>query len=463
MSEVVKKIIDYCINNKVKYSDVRLQRKEITSVSLKDGKLDKVYVGEDYGVGIRVLTGHSWGFSSSNRVDQGNYVKIADKAIKISSYGKRGNTILSESNTVVDDIPLKVKIDPRKISLEDKISYLEELVYSTKIEDSRVVNTSLSYNEEISHLEFRNTEGSMISMALPRIKLVYSVTSKENHRLAWNKDGVSGSTGFEMVKDNIVDEKMRKVSYDSLELLKGEKTPSGKMPVIMSPDVVGLFIHEAFGHSSEADSILQGRSYLKDKLNMKIASEVVNVISNPLLKEGVGYYAYDDEGTPARKVILVKNGMLKSYMHTRETSQRFDARSSGNARAEDYSFEPIVRMNNLYIEPGEWKEEEIIEETKKGIYIKTSLGGMEDPERGAFQFNVNACYYIKNGEIASPLRNTCLAGSSIPAMNSIDAIGKNLGVSAGTCGKGEPSMQMVPVSNGGPSIRVNNIIVGGST
>lgn len=463
MDDVVSNIVDFFLNKKVKYYDVRLQNKVSTNIILKDGSVEKINKSEDCGVGVRVLSDRAWGFSSTNDTSKKRLSEIADKAMRMSLLGRSEGICLSESKTVKAKIPMNVKIDPREVPLEEKISYLKDISNNAKINDDRIVNSNLTYSEEINHLQFRNSEGSGIEMTLPRIRLSYSVTSSYQGRLAWTRDGVSGSHGYELIQDKRLESKMRKVAYDSIELLKGDKTPAGKMPIIMGPDVVGLFVHEAFGHSNEADSILQGRSFLKNKLNEKIASEKVNIVSDPLLKEGTGYYEYDDEGTPARKVVLVDHGILRSYMHTRETAYKFGLQSTSNARAEDYSFEPIVRMNNLYVEPGDWTREEIIEDTKTGIYIKTGLGGMEDPERGAFQFNVNGCYLIENGEISKPLRNTCLAGFSIAALSSIDALGDQLGNFAGTCGKGEPSMQMVPNSNGGPAIRVNDIIVGGST
>jgi TldD protein len=197
-------------------------------------------------------------------------------------------------------------------------------------------------------------------------------------------------------------------------------------------------------------------------LGKKIASDEFTIYSDPTRNEGTGFYKYDSEGTPGRKVALIKNGVFKSYMHSRESAATCGVKPTGNARAQDYSYDPIIRMNNLYVDNRDWKFEEIIEDTKYGILTMASGGGMEDPERGGFQFNVGSCYLIEAGEVTAPLRDTSLSGATLEAFMGVDAVGNEFELWGGTCGKGEPSMQMVMNSNGGSTIRVNSIIVGGS-
>jgi TldD protein len=267
--------------------------------------------------------------------------------------------------------------------------------------------------------------------------------------------------GFEFTSKVDLNEQGKDAVKRSIDLLNGKPTPKGKQTIIMDPSAVGVFIHEAFGHANEADSVSQRRSFLYGLIGQKIASDNVTLYCDPTIHGEVGSYPYDSEGTPGRYTVLVERGIFKSYMHSRETAAFFRTEPTGNARAQDFSLPPIVRMNNLCLKPGSWKLDEIITDTKHGILIEGSRGGMEDPERGGFQFSAQNCYLIENGEIVSPLKDVSISGMTIEALKSIDAVADNFYLHPGHCGKGEPGvMQSVVVTDGGPHIRVNNILVG---
>ena len=231
--------------------------------------------------------------------------------------------------------------------------------------------------------------------------------------------------------------------------------------VIMDPKLTGVFMHEALGHAAEADHVLCGESILSDKLGEEIAYQGLTVADDPTIENSHGYYRYDDEGIRARRTEMIKEGVLVSFLHTRETAGRFNAEPTSNARAANYSELPLVRMSNTVIEPGDSDFEEMREDISYGIYAKGMRGGQVDTVRGEFQFSAEEAFLIEKGELTKRLKNVSLSGRTLDILKSIDAVGKKkVKGSIGFCGK---AGQEVPVSEYAPHIRVKKILVGGAT
>jgi TldD protein len=219
--------------------------------------------------------------------------------------------------------------------------------------------------------------------------------------------------------------------------------------------VVGVFVHEAFGHLAEADLTLKG-SVLMDKLGKKIASEVVTVYDDGTVNGAFGSFKYDDEGIPAQKTLLIKDGQVVGLMHNRETAHRFQTSPTGNVRAEDFRYEPIIRMRNTYLAPRDYSFEELLEGVKFGYYLKSFRGGQANLN-GTFQVGIQEAYEIVNGEIGAPVRNASISGNTLETLRKVEAVGKDFQLWPGRCGKG----QIAFVCDGGPHIRVKEVLMGG--
>ncbi len=203
----------------------------------------------------------------------------------------------------------------------------------------------------------------------------------------------------------------------AVELLTAENPPSGRFPVILAPSMVGLFTHEAVGHNAEADTVKSGNSILEGKIGKLIASPNVTMVDDPTFEGAYGSYVYDCEGTKAKKTVIIENGVLKSFLHNLETAHWFNVSPTGNARAENYSSPPIVRMSNTYMLPGKVKLEEILSSIKKGIFVEdVGFGGYVFPERGQFMFNANSSYLIENGRKTKLLKNVSLSGLTLEVL-----------------------------------------------
>jgi len=255
-----------------------------------------------------------------------------------------------------------------------------------------------------------------------------------------------------------VEERSRRAAEKAVELLKAKPAPGGRFTVIVDGVLAGLIAHEAIGHASEADGVLRGTSILRGKLGERVGSKHVTLIDDATLAEKFGMDFYDDEGVKAQRKILIQNGILKGYLTNREAAGKLNLPATGNARAQNYRYPPIVRMTNTYFKPGDMSLEELLEDVKMGIYAKGGRGGQVNPAEGVFQFGAQEAYLIKNGEIAEHLRDFSMSGFILQTLKNVTGVAKDFDIYPSFCGKGGQSMR---TTCGGPHIRIEGMIVGG--
>ena len=437
---------------KVDYIDIRAGMSNNTSILMKDGDVDEINTGMSLGARIRVLKNGAWGFAYTTDLSKLN--KITDTAIQLSD-SLKGDVELSESEIIKDKVAVDVKIPFKDISIDEKKEIMKEANDAATID--KVNSTTVSYADGELDEIFMNSEGSQIQMKTSRLRMALNASATDGEIIQFGHGSLGGVKGFELINDADIEEFGRKIGEKAVRLLDAEAAPSGKFPVIADPELTGVLIHEALGHAVEGDLILQNDSILKDKMGETIASDIVNIFDDASRKDGFGYYPYDVEGVKTKPNQLVKDGKLISLLNSRETAAKLGMTSSGNARS-IISDQPIVRMSNTYLQPGDNKFEELIEDIPDGIYLKGSRGGQVDTGKGIFQFNAAEGYLIKNGEIATPLRDVSLSGNILETLKNIDAIGNDFKLSVGFCGK---DGQTAPVGDGGPHTRILDALVGG--
>ena len=436
----------------VDYIDVRAGMSNNTSILMKDGDVDEINTGISLGARIRVLKNGAWGFAYTTDLSKLN--EITDTAIQLSN-SLTGDVELSESEVIKDKVKVDVKIPFKDISIEEKKEIMKDANDAASIE--KVNSTTVSYSDgEINEI-FMNSEGSEIQTVTSKIRMALNASATDGEIIQFGHGSIGGVKGFELIRETDIEGFGREIGEKAVRLLEAEAAPSGKYPVIADPQLTGVLIHEALGHAVEGDLILQNDSILKDKMGEMIASDIVNIFDDASLKDGFGYYPYDVEGVRTKPNQLVKDGKLVSLLNSRETASKFGMKSSGNARS-IISDQPIVRMSNTYLQPGDSSFEELFEDVADGIYLKGSRGGQVDTGKGIFQFNAAEGYLIKNGEITTPLRDVSLSGNILETLKNIDAIGNDFELSVGFCGK---DGQTAPVGDGGPHTRILNALVGG--
>ena len=437
---------------KVDYMDIRSGEGNATSILMKDGNVDEINTGMSLSARIRVLNNGAWGFAYTTDLSKIN--EITETALKLSN-SLKGDVTLSETDIIKDKVEIDVKTPFKDVSIEEKKDIMQEANDAATIE--KVNSTTVSYvDSEVDNL-FMSSEGSEIQVKTSRVRMSLNASATDGEIIQFGHGSLGGVRGFELIEDADIEEFGRKIGQKAVRLLDAEPAPSGQFPVIADSELTGVLIHEALGHAVEGDLILQNDSILKDRIGETIASDIVNIFDDASLREGFGYYPYDVEGVKTKPNQLVKDGKLISLLNSRETASKLGMKSSGNARS-IIADQPIVRMSNTYLQPGDNTFEELIEDIPDGIYLKGSRGGQVDTGKGIFQFNAAEGYLIKNGEISTPLRDVSLSGNILETLKNIDAIGNDFKLSVGFCGK---DGQTAPVGDGGPHTRILNALVGG--
>ena len=437
---------------KVDYMDIRFGMGDNTSILMKDGNVDEINTGMSLGARIRVLNNGAWGFAYTT--DLSKIDEITETALKLSK-SLKGDVKLSESEIIKDKIEVDVKIPFKDVSIEEKKDIMKEANDAATI--YKVNSTTVSYSDSEVNELFMNSEGSEIQVKTDRVRMALNASATDGEIIQFGHGSLGGVKGFEVISEVNIEEFGRNIGEKAVRLLDAKPAPSGQFPVIADPELTGVLIHEALGHATEGDLILQNDSILKGKIGEKIASDIVNIFDDASRKDGFGYYPYDVEGVKTKPNQLVKNGELISLLNSRETASKLGMESSGNARS-IIADQPIVRMSNTYLQPGDNTFEELIEDLPNGMYLKGSRGGQVDTGKGIFQFNAAEGYLIENGEITTPLRDVSLSGNILETLKNIDAIGNDFKLSVGFCGK---DGQTAPVGDGGPHTRILNALVGG--
>ena len=311
------------------------------------------------------------------------------------------------------------------------------------------------YLESEFKVEYRSSDSIECAYELLNVGFAVSAVASENGVYQAGRESRFGY-GYELFEKENVLELAGKAGNTAVELLNAKTPKGGEMPVILDQELAGVFAHEAVGHASEADLVLEGDSILENRIGEQIASPLITIIDDPTLHE-FGYYPFDAEGAQSRRTEIINKGVFNSYLHSRETAAKLGG-NPGNCRAQGYSM-PVVRMSNTFIDNGDARFEEMLEEAKNGMYLIGSRGGQVNTGEGIFQFNAEKGYLIRNGELTELIRDVSLSGKTLEILNHVALVGNDLKMTAGRCGK---AGQLVAVSDGSPHLAISKALVGGA-
>lgn len=418
---------------------------------MKEGKIQEIMSGNNWGGCVRVLKNGAWGVSFTT--DPSKLEEVASTSLKLASTLKN-DVELAEAEPTQDHVKSKAKIKLQDVSMDEKKEVMSDVEKASKLDG--IVSTTVNYVDQEGTTLFANSEDTNLQVEDSRVALFLNAVAASEDMIQFGHKSTGGAAGFEVIQKEDLEKFGRTPAEKALRLLKAELPPSGKFPVIMDPELTGVFVHEALGHASEADLILQNDSILKGKIGTQIGAPNVTIVDDATM-DAFGYYPYDSEGVKTRKNILVKEGILVSLLSSRETASKLNITPSGNARSV-VGDQPIVRMSNTYLKPGEHKFDELLEDMDYGIYLKGSRGGQVDTGKGIFQFNAAESFKIENGEISTPLRDVSLSGNILELLLKLEAVGSDFKMGVGFCGK---SGQTAPVGDGGPHVKVKEVTVGG--
>lgn len=477
MKDFINKVLERASGKNVDYADVRVVDRESEAIVVKNGNIEAISSSKDQGFGIRVLLNGAWGFASSSKLEQKELEKTVDLAISIaqaSGLVKKETVILSPTEVIKDTHKTKFSKDPFKIPLNDKIKLLLEADRITrKHKEIKVALGSLNFFKETK--TFASTEGSYIEQE--RIEsggAIVSTAVRGNdvqvRSYPANFGGDFATRGYEFIEALKLVENADRVAKEACMLLDAKPCPSKTTDVILGGSQLALQVHESIGHAIELDRVLgteasyAGTSFLTlGKLNkLQYGSEIVNVFADATIEGGLGSFGYDDEGVKSQRTPIIKNGLFVGFLTSRETASKLNQKSNGTMRADGWNRIPLIRMININLEPGEGTLEEIIADTKEGIYMDTNRSWSIDNKRLNFQFGTEIAWEIKNGKLGAVLKNPTYTGITPEFWNSCDAIANKdywhvWGIP--NCGKGQPG-QAAHVGHGTAPARFKNVRVG---
>ncbi len=437
----------------VDFADFRLERTRFMLIDRRD-EATSISSGYDYGVAVRVFIKGSMGFAFTTRLTTDSIINALRRAYSMAKAVKGNLPSPITMDPAEDYYEAPVKRSILDVPVEQKVKDLLEFdkIISSKPE---VKSRTIRYVERVEERHYASTEERYLS---EKRELVYVYASVFGLREGVRASAhiVKGTIKGYVVWDKYPLEEAAKELLNRLEVQLRAKTPKpGNYPVVLAPEALGVFVHEAFGHLAEADLVAAG-SVLRDKRGKQVASSLVTIVDDPTLDDGFGTIKYDDEGVRTARATIVERGIHKDIMTDRVHAALFDVDPTGNGRAESFRYTPLVRMRNTVMLPGDYSVEEIFRDIKFGYYIVATGGGQTNLD-GSFQVGIEEAYEIVNGEIGEPVRNLSIAGNTLETLFNIDAVGKDFQLFYGRCGKG----QLVYVSDGGPHVRVKKMTVGG--
>lgn len=442
------------------YVEARYQARLTTEVIFVNGELERIRVVENAGCGIRVLVDGCWGFSSTNDLSllKESLNKAISAARVLAQTKKNKVKGLAESKMLTGTFRTSSNGSLSDVDIEQKVQVAREGEKAAR-SNRAVKAASCTYREMLDRKAIVNSDGAHVEIYDSKPEFSVSAIAKRGGLSATAHEGVGVTGGWNDLFKKSHLEYAVTASERAAKLLEAKHVSGNKATVILDPAMVGLLSHEAIGHTVEADFVLSG-SVVKDKIGKQVASELVTLVDSgrsEITGNAGGTIIVDDECVAAGRTAIIEKGVLKSFLHNRESAMTFGTAPTGNARAFQYSDEPLIRMRNTFIEPGPDKLEDIIKETKHGYVVKGARNGQADAN-GEFMFGAEEVYLVEKGEVKELMKGASISGNAFGVLSSVDMVGNEFQYDIGTgyCGKYQPAK----VDGGGPYIRCTAVIGG---
>jgi TldD protein len=442
--------------SQVDYLAIRLEEAEGTDILLRGNKVETLSEGISIGGQVRACYKGGWGFASFNRLS--SLRERIEEAIAAARLVGDEETLLAPIAPIQDICHLPIMgTDPRHISLAQKkalCSHYAEILQSV---DDRIATTSVRYGDSAQRMILATSEGSLIEQSWIDLEMRVAATARNGETVQTGRETTGSRKAYEDLQN--LDEQVRYTAQRAVDALTIPVAKGGTYTVVIDPILSGLFVHEAFGHLSEADMAYENPDILEVMtLGRRFGSPELQIFDGAAPEGHRGSYYYDDEGVPATTTQLIKDGVLVGRLHSRETAGKLGEMPTGNARCLNYHYPPIVRMTNTWIQRGKTPVADLFSGIQEGVYARNWVGGMTNGEM--FTFGAGEAWMIRNGKLAEPVRDVNLSGNVFSTLADIEAIGDDFyWDESGGCGKGGQSG--LPVGCGGPSLRIRNVVVGG--
>ena len=466
---ILSKTLNSMMGRQVNFADLYFQSSQHESWMLEDGIVKEGSYNMERGVGVRAISGEKTGFAYSDDISPLALQQAADAAKGIADSGQGAQVQAFKRQS-----PIKIyqTVEPLgSLTQEQKIDLLHQVEAHARQVDSRVSQVIVSLSGVHEKILVAASDGTYGTDIRPLVRLNCSVLVEENGKRERASAGGGARTDysyfFESERNASGQEKARYLTFaeeavrQALVNLVAVDAPAGTFPVVLGAGWPGVLLHEAVGHGLEGDFNRKGSSAFSGKIGQQVASSLCTIVDDGTMANRRGSVSIDDEGTPGQYNTLIENGILKGYMQDKHNAELMGVKPTGNGRRESYAHLPMPRMTNTYMLAGESNPEDIIKSVKKGIYAPNFAGGQVDITSGKFVFTSSEAYLIEDGEITTPIKGATLIGSGPEAMKKVSMVGNDLRLDAGVgvCGK---DGQSVPVGVGQPTLKVDEMTIGGT-
>jgi len=456
--EDLQKTIYEALSKGGDYADLFFEHTLNSSISLRDGEVNRTSSNIDFGVGIRVVVGDQTGYAYVENTNPDDMIRAARTAADIAHFPAKAHPVKIEEKHFSNYY--KIEKPWNDISMNEKKSFLEKLNTRIFESDSRVIKATISLYNTTSRILFFNSEGLLTNDYRPMAIMSASCTMEQNGQIENGYSSRAYRMGYEFLNDCLIETLAKECVAQTSLMFEAIKPKGGEMPVVMGAGSSGILLHEAIGHAFEADFNRKNISIFSDSLGKKICNENINVVDDGTVENARGAINFDDEGIQSQKTYIVKDGVLESYLHDRISAKYYGVHPTGNGRRQSFRHIPMPRMRVTYMEAADTPEEEMIASVKNGVYVDNFSNGQVQIGAGDFTFFVKTGYLIENGKLTQPIKDINIIGSGPKALADITMVGNNLKIdeSAWTCGKDGQSM---PVGQGLPSVLIGKLTVGG--
>ncbi len=453
-------IIDSMMSHQIDFAEMFFQSSRHESWMLEDGIVKDASFSCDKGVGIRALSGDKTGFAYSEELILPALQQSAAASRSIAKAGNQNKSkIVVQSNhspRYSDDDPLMSLTETEKLAILHKLDKL-----ARQIEPSvREVIASLSGVFE--KVMVCASDGTYASDIRPLVRANVTVIVEKNGKSERGSSGAGGRDSYHILTDELLKQLAEQAVHQAMINLEAIAAPAGLMPVVLGAGWPAVLLHEAIGHGLEGDFNRKGSSAFSDRIGQRVASPLCTIVDDGTLDGRRGSLTMDDEGTQTQSTTLIENGILTGYMNDKKNARLMGLNSTGNGRRESYSCLPMPRMTNTFMLGGETPKEEIIRSVKKGIYAPNFGGGQVDITSGKFVFSTSEAYLIEDGKVTAPVKGATLIGNGPDVLTKVSMVGNDMALDngVGICGK---AGQSVPVGVGQPTLKVDELTVGGTS
>jgi TldD protein len=458
-TQLLKQVLGEALATGGDFAEVYVEDSRASSIVLEDDRLERLSFGRDRGAGVRVVVGEVTGYAYTDDLTRLSLLDTARIARAVARAASRSEAVRLARRSAAST--LVVHQPPGEAPEERKVDLVLRANTAAREAGAEVRQVTIRYGESAQRVQIANSEGLLVEDERLELQLVVAVTAQRNELLQVGRRARGGQLGLELFEAHPPEAIAREAARAALEMLDARPTPAGRMPVVITNGWGGVLFHEAVGHGLEADHVVRDSSVYKDKVGQSVAQPFVTLIDDATIPGHRGSYRFDDEGCPSRRTVLVEDGVLRGYLSDRASARRLGVSSTGNGRRQSFQHLPVPRMSNLFIENGTTSPDQIIADTSDGLFVVSLGGGQVDPARGEFVFSVTEGYRIEGGRLADPVRGATIAGNSFDVLAGIDLVGNDFALDPGlgNCGK---LGQSVPVGVGQPTLRVGQMLVGGT-